>query len=167
MKKTNSQPTVKVKAPTKLSLRAQKLLALWAAECAAHVLPLFAVHQPDDARPRQAIAAARAWARDEIKCGPARQAAVATHAAAREANNAAACAVARAAGHAAGTAHMVGHARHAATYARQAISADIAERGLPSTAGVAKERQWQRRRLPKALRAVIFPPLKPKPKRVA
>jgi hypothetical protein len=42
------------------------LLALWAAACAAHVLPLFETAQPADSRPRQAIAQARAWARGEI-----------------------------------------------------------------------------------------------------
>jgi hypothetical protein len=62
---------------------------------------------------------------------------------------------------------MVGHARHAATYARQAISADIAERGLPPAAAVAKEMQWQRHRLPKVLQTVIFSPVKPQPKRAA
>ena len=36
------------------------LLALWAAACAEHVLPLFAAAQPMDARPAHAIAQARA-----------------------------------------------------------------------------------------------------------
>lgn len=30
-----------------------RLLALWAAECAAHVLPLFEAERPDDARPAE------------------------------------------------------------------------------------------------------------------
>ena len=38
-----------------------QLLALWAAECAEHVLPLFEAEQPDDRRPREAIEATRAW----------------------------------------------------------------------------------------------------------
>ena len=41
-------------------------LALWAAECAEHVLPLFEAARPDDLRPREAIAAARAWTRGEL-----------------------------------------------------------------------------------------------------
>ncbi len=36
------------------------LLALWAARCAEHVLPLFESARPDDPRPREAIAAVRA-----------------------------------------------------------------------------------------------------------
>jgi len=40
------------------------LLALWAADCAEHVLPIFERDQPRDPRPRYAIAQARAWARD-------------------------------------------------------------------------------------------------------
>src|SRR6478752_842823 len=35
-------------------------LALWAAECAEHVLPLFETARPDDLRPREAIAAGQA-----------------------------------------------------------------------------------------------------------
>jgi hypothetical protein len=95
----------------------QRSLALWAADCAEHVLPFFEEKHPRDDRPRKAIAAARAWVRGEIKCGAARNAAVAAHAAARDADEGAARAAARATGHAAGTAHMTGHARHAAAYA--------------------------------------------------
>ena len=41
-------------------------LALWAAACAEHVLPAFEATRPDDPRPREAIAAARAWTRGEL-----------------------------------------------------------------------------------------------------
>ena len=57
-------------------------LALWAADCAEHVLPHFEEKYPRDDRPRKAIEAARAWTRGEIRVGPARAAAVAAHAAA-------------------------------------------------------------------------------------
>src|SRR3954469_14111478 len=50
------------------------LLALWAADCAEHVLPLFELERPDDARPRRAIEAARAWARGEMGMMEARAA---------------------------------------------------------------------------------------------
>lgn len=43
------------------------LLAIWAAICAEHVLPLLKSVRPDDLRPRQAIEAARAWTRGELK----------------------------------------------------------------------------------------------------
>src|SRR6266699_4245888 len=42
------------------------LLAIWAAECAEHVLPLFEAVQPLDPRPRRAVEQARAWTRGEI-----------------------------------------------------------------------------------------------------
>jgi hypothetical protein len=42
------------------------LLAMWAAECAEHVLPLFEQARPDDPRPRQAVEHVRAWTRGEI-----------------------------------------------------------------------------------------------------
>jgi hypothetical protein len=100
----------------------QRSLALWAADCAEQVLPFFEQKHPQDTRPRKAIEAARAWVRGEIKCGTARNAALAAHAAARSTNDAAACAVARATGHAAGTAHMSDHARHAAAYALKALA---------------------------------------------
>ena len=50
------------------------LLALWAATCAEHVLPLFEAEQPDDARPREAIEHARAWTRGEVRMMAARAA---------------------------------------------------------------------------------------------
>src|SRR5450759_4988072 len=67
-----------------------RLLASWSAECAEHVLPLFADTYPDDDRPRRAIETARAWSRGEVTVGEAREAAYAAHAAAREATDPAA-----------------------------------------------------------------------------
>lgn len=42
------------------------LLALWAADCAERVLPLFEERAPHDDRPRAAIAAARSWAAGDL-----------------------------------------------------------------------------------------------------
>ena len=64
-------------------------LALWAADCAEHVLPHFEEERPGDARPRRAIEAGCAWARGGMKMSEARAAAFAAHAAAREAAQAA------------------------------------------------------------------------------
>src|SRR5512138_1289569 len=50
------------------------LLVLWAAACAEHVLPLFESEHPTDPRPRQAIEAARAWARGEMRMSDSRAA---------------------------------------------------------------------------------------------
>jgi len=112
-----------------------RLLAVWAADCAEHVLPYFEEKNPKDDRPRKAIEAARAWTRGEIRVGQARTAPLAAHAAAR------------AAGHAAATAHVAGHARGAASYAVKAAAAS----------GASREAGWQDRRLPRHLRPLAFP----------
>lgn len=98
------------------------VLARWAADCAERVLPLFARHS-SDARPRQAIAVARAWADGELKPGVAMKAAVAAHAAARESHDKAAIAAARAAGHAVATAHAADHSMGSLLYALKALEA--------------------------------------------
>jgi len=130
-------------------------LALWAADCAEHVLPYFEEKYPKDDRTRKAVEAGRAWVRGEMACGEARAAAVAAHAAAREADEGAARAAARAAGHAAATAHMAAHARHAAAYGVKA--ATYAAVPTDAAAAAATERDWQYRRLPEHLRPVAFP----------
>ncbi|MFC2077193.1 putative immunity protein [Candidatus Bipolaricaulota bacterium] len=123
---------------------------LWATDCAERVLPCFETQNPNDNRPREAIAAGRAWVRGHISCGEARAAA---RAAARDAaDDPAARASARAAGHAAATAHVVGHARHAAAYAVKAAHAMDTTDG---DAAATKEREWQVRRLPDHLRSVV------------
>ena len=72
-----------------LTLPEHRLLAAWAADCAEHLLPLFELHSLDS-RPRLAIEVGRAWVRGELKTGVAQRAAVAAHAAAREATDTAA-----------------------------------------------------------------------------
>jgi len=118
-------------------------LAIWASDCAEHVLTYFETMHPEDARPRKAIEAARAWVRGDLSKVEARKAAFASHAAARKAINPSAQAAARAAGHAAATAHVADHARHAAAYAVKAVK---------TTGGdAAAENNWQRSRLPENL----------------
>jgi len=126
-------------------------LALWAADCAEHVLPHFEDTHPGDNRPRQAIQAGRAWAAGDLAMVEARRLAFAAHAAAREAEDAAAVAAARAAGHAAATAHVPTHAQAAATYARKAVAA--ADR---ADAPSGREREWQQRHLPDRLWPLAF-----------
>ena len=122
-----------------MTLSDQQRLALWAADCAARVQPAFIAQAPDDPRPQGAIDLCRAWAKGEIKVGPARAAAVAAHAAARAVGDPAAIAAARAAGHAAATAHMSGHARHAAAYALKSVTAS------QGPAAAQAEADWQSR----------------------
>jgi len=139
----------------KPELRIHHALALWAADCAEHVLPLFEAKYPEDDRPRKAIEAGRAWVRGELKMTEGRPAAVAAHAAARDADDPAARAAARSAGHAFGTAHMADHAQHAANYA----AAAVAKAAAPYDAEAAKagERDWQWERLTDDLRSLGFP----------
>lgn len=100
--------------PLTLSEDDRRVLAVWAADCAARVLPIFESASPLDKRPRDAIDGARAFARGEVRIGPVRALSAKAHAAAREVADPAATAAARAAGHAAGVAHMGAHARGAA-----------------------------------------------------
>ncbi|MGV8855703.1 MAG: putative immunity protein [Devosia sp.] len=108
-----------------------KAVANWAADCAERVLPLFEAAKPGDSRPKAAISAARRWANGKLSMADARKAAVAAHAAARDANNATGREAARAAAHAAASAHEPTSARHAANAAIKAVIAaegdDVAE----------------------------------------
>jgi truncated hemoglobin YjbI len=98
------------------------LLARWAADCAERVLHLF-VRCSDDPRPQQALDIARAWAGGEVKTGKAMKASLAAHAAARQVNEKAAIAAARAAGQAVATAHAADHSMGALLYALKALEA--------------------------------------------
>jgi hypothetical protein len=130
-----------------------RLLALWAATGAEHVLPLFESARPSDVRPRQAIEQARAWARGEIKMSQARAAAGAANAAARELSGAARHA-AYAAGQAAAVAHVAAHELGAAAYAIKAARAAAPE-GQGESAG-RLECRWQREQLPDAIRELVI-----------
>ena len=103
--------------------KGHKAQALWAADIAEQVLPLFEEKRPRDRRPRKAIEAARAWAHGEMAFKDVRAAALAAHAAARAVDvDSPARASARAAGHAAATAHVARHSAGAAIYAAAAIN---------------------------------------------
>ncbi len=130
-----------------------RLLALWAAACAEHVLHLFEAVQPADPRPRQAIEQTRAWVRGEIKMSQARAAAGHANAAARELSGAARHA-AYAAGQAAAVAHVAAHELGAAAYAIKAARA-AAPGGEGESAG-RLECRWQRDQLPAAIRDLVL-----------
>ena len=136
-----------------LDLTRHRLLASWAAECAEHVLPLFARSRPDDDRPRLAIEAARAWSRGEITVGAAREAAFQAHAAARDASEDAARAAARASGQAVSTPHMADHSLGAAAYAVRAVK--LASPTDEAEAAGDREVRWQRERLPESVRELV------------
>ena len=125
------------------------LLALWAASCAEHVLGLFEWERPGDTRPRQAIEAARAWVRGEMRMMDVR--AVGGHAmgAARDMRGPARFA-AYAAGQAAVVAHVAAHELGAAAYAIKAV------REAQGDAAGRAECHWQREQLPDAIRELVL-----------
>ncbi len=130
-----------------------QLLALWAADCAEHVLHLFESVQPSDRRPRQAIEMARAWAAGEVRMSQSRAAAGHAQAAARDLSGAARHA-AFAAGQAAAVAHVAAHELGAAAYAIKAARAAVSD-GQAEEAG-RLECEWQRAQLPGEIRDLVL-----------
>jgi immunity protein 5 of polymorphic toxin system len=129
------------------------LLALWAAECAEHVLPLFEAVRPDEPRPREAVEAARAWVRGELRMMQARAAGGHAMGAARDLTGAARFA-AYAAGQAGVVAHVAAHDLGAAAYAIKAVRAAVAVE--EAVAAGQRECRWQRDRLPAAVRELVL-----------
>ncbi|HEY2812383.1 MAG TPA: hypothetical protein VGJ03_02845 [Acidimicrobiales bacterium] len=130
-----------------------RLLGLWAAGCAEHVLYLFESVQTADVRPRQAIEHIRAWARGEIRMAESRAAGGHAMAAARVLSGAARHA-AFAAGQAAVVAHVAAHELGAAAYAIKAARAAVPV-GEADSAG-RLECRWQREQLPDAIRELVL-----------
>ncbi len=129
------------------------LLAVWAADCAQHVLHHFEQARPGDDRPRRAIDLGRAWARGEITMKQAHDFAFVANAAAREVTGAAREA-AHAAGQAVAVAHVAAHELGAAAYAIRAVRAASPE-GERVDAG-RLESQWQRAQLPNEIRELVL-----------
>ena len=126
-----------------------RLLALWAAACAEHVLPLFESARPGDPRPRQAIESAHAWVRGELPMMRTRAAGGHAMGAARDLRGAARFA-AYAAGQAAVVAHVAEHDLGAAAYAITAARED------GGAAAGRLECRWQRDQLPDAVRDLVL-----------
>jgi hypothetical protein len=130
-----------------------QLLALWAADCAEHVLPLFEAVSPQDPRPRQAIEQIRAWVLGELPMMKTRAAGGRAMAAARDLRGAPRFA-AYAAGQAAVVAHVAEHDLGAAAYAIKAASAAAPADELDEAAR--RECHWQRARLPIEIRDLVL-----------
>jgi hypothetical protein len=128
-------------------------LAVWAADCAEHVLDLFEQARPGDDRVRHAIELGRAWARGEVTWQVSRDAAFGANAAAREVSGAPREA-AHAAGQSAAVPHVAAHDLGAAAYAIKAVRA-AAPGGGGEAAGRA-ECQWQRDQLPNEVRELVI-----------
>ncbi len=130
-----------------------RLLAVWAAECAEHVLHLFEQEQQEDDRPRRAIEQTHTWVRGETTMTQARTAAFAAHAAARGVSGAAREA-ARAAGQAVAVAHVAAHELGAAAYAIRAVRASVPTSEREEAGRM--ECRWQREQLPNKIRELVL-----------
>lgn len=128
------------------------LLALWAADCAAHVLHHFEAARPGDDRVRNAIELARAWGRGEISMSQARKAAFASKAA-RDVSGAARFAALSAA-QAVVVSHVAAHDLGAAAYAIRAARAAAPE--PEQEAAGRTECDWQRAQLPPEVRDLVL-----------
>lgn len=109
-------------SPQALSESDRRLVALWAADCAERVLPLFEAEAPDDDRARDGIARARAFGRGELDAASQIRERFVANRASKSTRAPAAVAAAYAAGQASGVAHMGAHALGAAAYAAKAAS---------------------------------------------
>jgi hypothetical protein len=130
-----------------------RLLAIWGADCAEHVLRLFESARPGDDRPRHAIDLGRAWARGEISWWEARSAGGHANAAAGDLSGAARYA-AYAAGQAAAVGHVAAHELGAAAYAIKATRAAAAQDEREAAGHL--ECRWQRAQLPGQIRELVL-----------
>ena len=132
-----------------LSEADRREVAVWAADCADRVLEVFEAEAPGETGPREAIARARAFARDELDIAELiRRRFEGGHAA--RIVSAPAATAARAAGQAAAVPHMGAHALGAAAYAAKAVS--LAS-GRPDAAS--EEVRWQLDRMSPAARVAL------------
>ena len=144
-------------SPQALSEADRRLVAAWAADCAERVLAAFEAEAPEDDRPREAIARARAFARGELTAAGEIARRFVAGRAAHSASSPAGRAAARAAAQAAGVAHMGAHALGAAAYA--AVAAAAADPGGSDDA--AGELEWQLARMSEPVAEALrsLPPL--------
>lgn len=103
----------------------RRALILWALELAEETGLQLTERYPGDHRPREAIAAARAWAAGEIKMPTAKQAILNCHAMAKELENPADVARCHAVGQACSLVHTSGHALGYPMYELTAIVLDL------------------------------------------
>lgn len=132
------------------------LLAIWAAQCAHHVLHYFEEIRADDYRPRRAVESAQAWVNGEITMKQARFAAGESQDAAREVKelSEAAKLAALSAGQAAVVAHVAAHELGAAAYAIRAVMAASPENKKEMVRR--QERKWQLDMLPEKIRNLVI-----------
>jgi len=129
------------------------ILAIWAADCATRVLPLFELNYPNDNRPRSAIESTFAWTRGEISMTQARTAAFHSNAAASAIKGAGRFA-AYSAGQAVAVAHVAAHYLGAAAYALKAIQENTNKED--SRELMKKEWEWQIDAIPEELKLLVL-----------
>ena len=105
----------------------RRTLILWALELAEESARELAERYPEDHRPREAIAASRAWAAGEIKMPIAKRAILNCHAMAKELADPADIARSHAVGQACSVVHTAGHAPG---YPMYELTAIVLEQGL-------------------------------------
>lgn len=151
--KTRDPRLITVRRGGSLTDADHRLLALWAATCAEHVLDLFEGERPDDLRPRAALQQLHGWVSGDVTMMDSRAAGGHAMGAARPLQGAARFA-AYAAGQAAAVPHVAEHDLGAAAYAIKAVRA-AAPPGERDTAG-RRECRWQRGRLPAEVRELVL-----------
>lgn len=129
----------------------RRAVAGWAADCAERVLGLFEAEAPDDARPREAIARARAYSAGELDAAGEIKRRFVAGRAASAATTQAGVSAARAAAQAAAVAHVGSHALGAAAYAARAAA--LASPDDPSA--LDGEVRWQLDRMADDVRAAL------------
>lgn len=124
----------------------RKELIAWARDCVRRLQPVFEAHRPDDDRLASALAAVDGFRAGSLGVGHMRKLALACHAAARDCEDPAATAVARACGQMTAIVHMGGHARNLANYTRKALSEPQCSHEL----------EFQRHHLPNRLQRYVY-----------
>jgi hypothetical protein len=122
----------------------KKALALWAVDCAEHVLPYFEEKYPNDKRPRKALETLKEWIETgTFQMSVIRKASLDAHAAAKDVKEDYAKYVAHAAGQAVATAHVPTHALASSVYSIRAVASYSGN----VNDGIIRERKWQLQRL--------------------
>jgi hypothetical protein len=122
----------------------KKALALWAIDCAEHVLPYFEEKYPNDKRPRKALETLKKWIDTGMfKMSVIRKASLDAHSAAKDAKEDYARYAAHAVGQAVATAHVPTHALGSSVYGIRAVAAYSGN----VNDGLIRERSWQLQRL--------------------
>lgn len=143
-----------------LSLESLRAIGGWAADCAERALPVYETRAGSDSRPRAAIHGIREFAEGGKRAARLRSLAMQAHAAAREIDDPAAAAAARAAGIAAASAfthpladmHQTKHIVGSAAYAALALELDD---GGDATAAD-REVRWAIENAPPEAREVLL-----------